>query len=199
MKRNTRKDILDTAKQLFNERGFNNVSTQEIARVLGISKGNLTYHFNKKEEIIEALILEGPSREPPKSPQNLEELDQYFLHMHEVVQENAYYFWHHTQVAQLSPKIKEAQNKVYLDSVKKLFKSFYTLKAVGLLREECFVGEYERVIDTLHLSIIYWLPFCALKQKEKESASFRNQAWGSLYALLTDSGRQMLKSLVDIT
>lgn len=192
MKRNTRKDILDTAKKLFNERGFNNVSTQEIASSLGISKGNLTYHFNKKEEIVEALILEEPSHEPPKSPQNLEELDQYFTHLHVVVQENAYYFWHHTQIAQLSPRIKEAQHKVYIDIVEKLFKSFYTLKAAGLLREECFAGEYERIIDTIHLSIIYWLPFCALKQEVHEAISYRNQAWSILYTLLTEHGREML-------
>ncbi|MFV0497699.1 MAG: TetR/AcrR family transcriptional regulator [Candidatus Fimivivens sp.] len=49
MKRNTRQEILKTAKKLFNERGFNKVSNQEIADAVGIRKGNLTYHFNKKK------------------------------------------------------------------------------------------------------------------------------------------------------
>ena len=48
MKKNTRQLILDTAKRLFNERGYNGVSLKDIADELNISKGNLTYHFRKK-------------------------------------------------------------------------------------------------------------------------------------------------------
>ncbi len=198
MKRDTRKEILNTSKELFNERGFNNVSTQEIADALGISKGNLTYHFSKKEEIIEALVFEGSGSEAPETPKNLKELDRYFLHLYAVVQENAYYFLHHAQLSQLSPKIKDSQNKVYVDSVKKLSETFRILNVDGLMRDICFPGEYGRVIDTLHLSIIYWLPFCALKQDQAKDASFRSQAWSILYPLLTDSGRQLLKDIVNM-
>ena len=196
MKRNTRLDILSTAKKLFNERGFNNVSTQEIADELGISKGNLTYHFKKKEEIIEALVFEDPGREPPKIPQNLEELDRYFVHLHEVVRENAYYFQHHAQLSQLSPRIRDAQNKVYVDSVGKLLESFRILKNDGLLREECFTGEYRHIIDTLHLISIYWLPFCELKQDNKADPSFSSQAWSAIYNLLTEKGRTRLFGII---
>ena len=48
MKGNTRQEILSAAKKLFNERGYNAVSVQDIAGALGISKGNLTYYFKKK-------------------------------------------------------------------------------------------------------------------------------------------------------
>ena len=58
MRRNTRQNILDAARKLFNEYGYNSVSLRDIANDAGISKGNLTYHFSKKEEIMEALISE---------------------------------------------------------------------------------------------------------------------------------------------
>ncbi len=48
MKRDTRQAILDTAKTLFSQRGYNDVAIGEIAGALGISKGNLTYHFKKE-------------------------------------------------------------------------------------------------------------------------------------------------------
>jgi len=48
--------ILKTALQLFNEQGYMEVGMRQIARQLGISPGNLTYHFKKKEELLFALL-----------------------------------------------------------------------------------------------------------------------------------------------
>src|SRR5436309_12465650 len=52
----TRERIVDAAIWLFNESGTGPVSTNHIADALGISPGNLYYHFRNKEEIIRALF-----------------------------------------------------------------------------------------------------------------------------------------------
>ena len=52
----TRDRILDKATELFNESGTAPVSTNHIAEALGISPGNLYYHFRNKEEIIRAVM-----------------------------------------------------------------------------------------------------------------------------------------------
>ena len=85
-KRRTRERILETALVLFNEFGEPNVTTQLIADDMGISPGNLYYHFHNKDEIIESLFAEfergivetlaAPVRRPP----NVEDI-WLFLHL----------------------------------------------------------------------------------------------------------------------
>lgn len=48
----TRERIVDAALALFNADGSHAVSTRHIAERLGISPGNLYYHFGNKEEIV---------------------------------------------------------------------------------------------------------------------------------------------------
>ena len=52
----TKTRILDAALVLFNEQGTANVTTNHIAEALGMSPGNLYYHYRNKAEIVRALF-----------------------------------------------------------------------------------------------------------------------------------------------
>lgn len=52
----TRERILQTSLQLFNAEGLPSVSTHRIAAELGMSPGNLHYHFKTKQLIVERLF-----------------------------------------------------------------------------------------------------------------------------------------------
>lgn len=57
-KGSTRFRILEACRALFNERGPAEVTTAEIAQAVGISEGNLHYHFRRKQEIVTALFAD---------------------------------------------------------------------------------------------------------------------------------------------
>src|SRR5271156_2174056 len=54
--KSTRDRILEPCRELFNERGPAEVTTAEIAQTVGISEGNLHYHFRRKPDIVLALF-----------------------------------------------------------------------------------------------------------------------------------------------
>jgi len=52
----TKEKILATSLALFNHEGEAQVSAVDVASVIGISPGNLYYHYKGKDEIIAALF-----------------------------------------------------------------------------------------------------------------------------------------------
>lgn len=49
-------EILDVAEKLFCTKGFDQTSTNDILKEIGIARGTLYYHFKSKEEILDAMI-----------------------------------------------------------------------------------------------------------------------------------------------
>ena len=54
----TKNNILQKAIELFNENGTGSVSMNALAMSLGISAGNLQYHYKSKEDMIRAILEE---------------------------------------------------------------------------------------------------------------------------------------------
>lgn len=86
----TRDRILECALQCFNARGEGNVSVLEIATELGISPGNLYYHFRGKEPLVLALFERfrqelAPLLQPPPDDTRLT-LEDCWLFLHLLVE-----------------------------------------------------------------------------------------------------------------
>lgn len=50
-----RTEILDVAERLFDTKGFDQTSTNDILNEIGIARGTLYYHFKSKEDILDAV------------------------------------------------------------------------------------------------------------------------------------------------
>jgi len=59
---NTPNRILEASRQLFNEKGYAATSLSEIAATVGISQGNLSYHFPAKGDLALAIIEQARAR-----------------------------------------------------------------------------------------------------------------------------------------
>src|SRR6266568_4178542 len=66
-----RRQILDGARKVFMDLGFDGASMNEIARSAGVSKGTLYVYFADKNRLFEA-IVEQESLEPSKAVFNLD-------------------------------------------------------------------------------------------------------------------------------
>jgi AcrR family transcriptional regulator len=57
-KERTRRRIVQSARRLFNRRGFNGVSIDEIMAEAGLTRGGFYNHFNTKEELYAEVVQE---------------------------------------------------------------------------------------------------------------------------------------------
>ena len=81
----TRARVLAESLRLFNERGEVNVTTGAIAAELGMSPGNLYYHFRNKDQIVEELFARFEERidvQPGPAGGGAEAIEDLWLYLH---------------------------------------------------------------------------------------------------------------------
>lgn len=213
----TRDRILVVAKRLFTERGCNSVSMGDIAAEVGISKGNLTYHFKHKEDIVEALVPGAPVDYRVDPPCTLGELDALLRDVWNTVNEFAFYFLHYKQFAQVSSRIDGIQRQMFARQERAIAEGLDALAEEGVV-DARFAPLFSHVARTMVMTGVFWLAFNRLaggalaggKQNkgvhgEEKSAveqaslvaeddllQYRLQAWSAVAGLLTDRGRREL-------
>lgn len=80
----TRDRILAQSLELFNKDGAPAVTTNAIAAEMGMSPGNLYYHFKNKQQIIEQLLrrFDDALASFASAPESVHELDDLWLALH---------------------------------------------------------------------------------------------------------------------
>lgn len=67
--RETRRDLVDAALELFADKGFHGTSMRDIARAVGVRESALYNYFPSKEALFEAILLGEPDAgAPPLAP-----------------------------------------------------------------------------------------------------------------------------------
>lgn len=196
---NRRELILDTARRLFAERGYEGVSMRDIAGEMGFSVGNVTYYFKKKEDLIEASVLEqSQSYHLPATPSNLVELNQLFNYVGEEILQKIYYFRHYTQMAQISRRIHELQSAYTRDLYLTLKMTCENLQESGDLEMDSYPGQTEYFVRGLMTAMTYWAPHNSLMEENQahNSNEFMMCIWSLVFSRLTEKGKNTYQTKI---
>ena len=189
-KKNLKEEIVNTARRLFNQRGMAAVSMRDIAETLGISVGNLTYHFPRKEELADAVAQDlHQYYRPPAVPNTLQKLNALLPRMQNDIQQNAFYFWHCDEHTDISPAVCQMQTEILKDQTQALHHAFLFFAQEGLFQKELYDGHFAYLAQAVLMLCIYWTPQCKLEEDTQAPRDFLDCVWSVLFPCLTEQGR----------
>lgn len=114
--------ILSTALKLFNRNGVDRIPIYKIASDLGISPGNLTYHFARKQDVLYALIdrLEHEAAEVLSSPRNpgSGELARYIVNLFSLMWRYHFFFESLTHFTATDARIAESHQRIMTSAIR---------------------------------------------------------------------------------
>lgn len=176
----TRDRILNTSLALFNAEGEAQISTVDIAAVLGISPGNLYYHFKGKEAIIEALFdaFEIEMRQvlsaPIEKPLSIEDNWIFVYIIFEEINDFRFFYEGMSSILERCPSLRPRLARLLG------LKKATILQILGSLESQRLVafraGEKERLADRLAAHLTFWLQYRAIAETKADDKARINDA-----------------------
>lgn len=167
-KRSKTKDrILATALGLFNNEGEAQVSSVDIASVMGISPGNLYYHYKGKDEIIEALFedFETEIRQvltaPLKDPLAIEDNWIYLYIIFEEIFDFRFFYRNQGEIIQRMPQLRGPFSRILALKERAAFSLLSTLEDIEKLNFD--EGEKGALAGRLAQHFTFWLQYHDLR------------------------------------
>lgn len=171
----TKEEILKCALRLFNENGISQVSLRDISIEMKISLGNLTYHFKKREEIVDALYLNLVSKLNEVINEKLGTKSQFQL-LFEIPRVTLSNFYEYRFLMLDFVLITRNHNSIgnhyrkLIEERKQQFEMLINdLVETKLLREELFDNEYKYLFKNLRIVSDFWLSSSSIDKNGKTS------------------------------
>lgn len=195
----TKRKILEASRELFNQYGVGNVSQRRISEHLGISPGNLTYHFKKSEDIVEALYFELVST-IDKAMAEVKSM-HYDLHfMLKLISilvdsffEYRFILLDFVQVMRTHEKIRKHYEQLSTLRKQQFLEAVHQLIETNILRKEALPHEYEFLYDRFQLLTDFWISSVEISEEgvqKKHLEKYKKVIVQSVYPYLTENGKQ---------
>lgn len=164
----TRERIVDTAIALFNEQGTGPVTTNHIAQAMGISPGNLYYHFRNKEAIIRAIYArlrpawEAASALPAGRPPTVADLRRVLADHFRIVWTYRFYYRELPALVRRDPELAREYREVRraaLANIEALLRHFVEAGVLIVPDADAALPELAQICWVL---ADFWLPFAEL-------------------------------------
>lgn len=196
--KNTKQRILFASSKLFNEHGLSNVRLQQIADEVGISPGNLAYHFRNKEAIVahlfdhinaEARAILATYRLYP----NLIDFDNQLSRYYQFLREYPYFFTDILEIERSFPALDGSQKELLAKMRGQLKNRIDFNSTRGIIKASLDESLKNCLVETLWTTIIFYpLQKKLLKswQNDVDSSHFRSLIWAQLMPYFTNQGRE---------
>ena len=168
---NTRTRIIETALGLFNEYSSGAVSTNHIAEALGISPGNLYYHFRNKEEIIRSIVEQKDARWeslyhlPNGRAPTLDDVEQLVRKNFELVWDYRFFFRELSILTQRDSLLKARYQQMRRERLADFEELFAQFVSAGVAHPPASPSLVANLAKLCWLISDYWLPFVELDGK----------------------------------
>lgn len=169
----TKDKILETARDLFNQKGTRYVTTNHIAEAVGISPGNLYYHFRNKEDIIRAIFEQLTAHgleqygqvQQAYPPGTLESMEQTFSMIQEFNWRYRFFKRELTSLIMQDPQLKTRFHEVNRLQLAVIGQSLSQAMQRGLLRH---LAEKDLALLTeeVWLVTLFWLNYLEVGGEE---------------------------------
>lgn len=196
MKLTTKNKIIATATKSFNQHGFGAISLHELAQKMGMSRGNLAYHFKDKDTLLEAIaaqmwakieIARSKSRQFPSFENLHNEVQLYYRFQ----KEYAFIFLdtHVLNHPSIKQKFRELTAQTIADNKAAIA---FSIK-IGNLKPEPIAGMYHNIAFISWMLTFFWLPQQIIRG-EKTEEDGEKMIWSILIPHFTPKGIQSFKN-----
>ncbi|WP_341502694.1 TetR/AcrR family transcriptional regulator [Gallaecimonas sp. GXIMD4217] len=159
----TRDKILQASLALFNERGERNVTTNHIAAHLGISPGNLYYHFRNKEDIIHSIFgqyvehLETAFAPRDQGPITLEVLMSYLDGVFYTMWEFRFFYASLPDILARNPELHQEYYEVQQRLAERVIAILKSLREEGIFAIDDEALPY--LAHTIKILVTFWISY----------------------------------------
>ncbi len=200
---NTKQKILKAAIHLFNENGMTNVRLQQIADEIGISPGNLAYHFKNKEAIVES-VQEDLCKQVSEILStyrifpNLMDFDNQLSKYFSFTKTHPFYFLDVLEINRHYPAIHAKRQIQILKLISQIRKRFDFNQQRGLIKEEPSVGFYDNIANTIWVLMTFWVPQNVVRNTNNtdQIKPFKEMIWNQMYPCFTEKGIAEYEQLI---
>lgn len=160
--------ILKAARDLFNEKGYHNVTIRMIALKMNMSSGNLNYHYKKREDIFETLYFEMVAEfdERINTLTNIEiSVEQIKYDIERSMKKMLEYkfFWTDMyNLLSINNKVQSHFQEVYKKRIEGCFLLFSKMKEKDLMKDSSYEMEYKFLAERMINYGNTWLYSCSL-------------------------------------
>ncbi|MEM7658032.1 MAG: TetR/AcrR family transcriptional regulator [Bacteroidota bacterium] len=191
----TKKDqILSAALKLFNTSGFQVVTIQKVGEELGMSKGNVAYHFANTGVMLQAIhqqmYQEMQGVIMPIRELNLSHLQLAFQQFRKFQGKYRFFFEDLAFICRKFPPLAEAHQRIVKQRQEEAEALMTYFIGKGLMKPETWPGQLASVVDTLWQVLTFWPAREVVWQRQLPDQHLFHQIWSLLRPWLTEAGQQ---------